>query len=102
MHNSVWICIRFAELSWFWDSQQKWLLPFRCNFCKLVIGTEVISQNSDLPVEATIIECPHCFTNNIHTPQYTFGDPRNIALIGHWDGWQSFSTSIKHSCGMYA
>ena len=23
----------------------------------------------------------------------------HIALIGHWDGWQPFSTSRKHGCG---
>ena len=26
----------------------------------------------------------------MHAPVYTKGDPRNIALIGHWDGWQPF------------
>ena len=36
----------------------------------------------------------------MYLPKYANGDPRNVALIGHWDGWQPFSTSIKHSCGM--
>lgn len=48
--------------------------------------------------------CSKCGTINYtsfdHVPKYTSGDPRNNALIGHWDGWQPFSTSLKHSCGM--
>jgi hypothetical protein len=31
-------------------------------------------------------------------PTTTGGDPRNIAYIGHWDGWQPFNNS-SHSCG---
>ena len=50
--------------------------------------------------QAVSLLCPHCCSRVEHTHQYAHGDPRNIALIGHWDGWQPFSTSLKHSCGM--
>ena len=36
-----------------------------------------------------------------HTPIFACGDPRNIALIGHWDGWQPFGYSGSQSCGKY-
>lgn len=45
------------------------------------------------------LECPACYTKFSHSVNVTAGDPRNIVLIGHWDGWQPFSTSSKHSSG---
>lgn len=57
----------------------------------------VDGQRSDH--EDVQIKCPYCATQFHHCLRYTRGDPRNIALIGHWDGWQPFSTSTKRSCG---
>ena len=102
----IWDGEWFAELSWFWDPERRWLLPVRCDFCKNVVSADTINSAIDRaaapapppPPEVTII-CPHCFTKFQHLPQYTIGDPRNLALLGHWDGWQPFSTSNKHSCG---
>ena len=34
-----------------------------------------------------------------HQPKFAWGEPRNIALIGHWDGWQPFGSPGQHSCG---
>lgn len=98
--NEIWEGERFAELSWFWNPQEKWLLPVRCTFCNEVVSADNITEfmNEDTNVSINV-ECQHCYTEFNHVPQYAFGDPRNIALIGHWDGWQPFSTSIKHSCG---
>ena len=31
-----------------------------------------------------------------HAPSFTKGNPRNIALIGHWDGWQPFGYPGSH------
>ena len=47
------------------------------------------------------LECPECYTkfSDIKVKIAT-GDPRNITLIGHWDGWQPFSTSSKHGSGI--
>ena len=95
--KEIWHGQQFKRLSWFWDPEKEWLLPTRCNFCKLVVSSDVIS--SFLSKNSNEVECPHCYHKFVHQPQYTKGDPRNIALIGHWDGWQPFSTSIKHSCG---
>ena len=45
------------------------------------------------------LECQQCFNKFDSNVKVVTGDPRNIALIGHWDGWQPFSTSAKHSSG---
>ena len=91
---------RFTELSWFWDPHQQWLLPFRCTACKSVISAEFISSFLVGGANTVDLGCPHCHHEVHQAVQYASGDPRNIALIGHWDGWQPFSTSLRHSCGM--
>lgn len=100
----VYVSCRFAELAWFWDPQQQWLLPCRCATCKVIISSEVIAQSVNHDhgnIDSSVaIECPNCYTKIDRNPQYTNGDPCNIALIGQWDGWQPFSTSLKHSCGI--
>lgn len=98
----IWDGHRFSELKWFWDPEQQWLLPVRCSFCKKVINSSKIASSLHRipPSMSEInIECTHCYRSFMHTPRYARGDPRNLALIGHWDGWQPFSTSNKHSCG---
>ena len=100
--KEIWDGYKFAELSWFWDPEQQWLLPVRCKFCSAVVSADEISsviQSSATSEDHVLLECSHCFTRFVHHPQYTYGDPRNIALIGHWDGWQPFSSTIKLSCG---
>ena len=69
--------------------------------CKTVISTDIILEG-EKALDSVSVSCPQCYESFQHVPLYTNGDPRNIALIGHWDGWQPFSTSIKHSCGMHA
>lgn len=104
VYKEIWDGSRFAELRWFWDPQEEWLLPTRCTFCKEVISANNILESLDVNGQTSDHEdlhiiCPYCATQFHHHLQYTRGDPRNIALIGHWDGWQPFSTSAKHSCG---
>lgn len=99
---------RFAELQWFWNPEEEWLLPTGCTTCREVISASTIlemlgnygqrSEQKDVYVQ---IKYPYCANQFNHRLQYTRGDPRNIALIEHWDGWQPFSTSAKHSCGKF-
>lgn len=97
----IWDGERFSRLSWFWDPTQQWLLPTRCTLCSKVISSDCVSSLLTEDVHSPVtIHCPYCHNLFSCSPQYAHGDPRNIALIGHWDGWQPFSTSIKHSCGM--
>ena len=102
--NEIWDGSRFGELSWFWDPSQEWITPVRCPTCKVIVSAETIEEAMSVTLESetvcsVTIECPECFSNFNHNPKVARGDPRNIALIGHWDGWQPFSTSGKHSSG---
>lgn len=44
------------------------------------------------------MECPECLEMYQHTIKFAYGSPLNLALIGHWDGWQPFGSSLR-SCG---
>ena len=41
--------------------------------------------------------CPHCRSDFNSLLQYTYGDPRNQAIIIHEDVWSPHSTSARHS-----
>lgn len=100
IYKEIWDGDRFRELSWFWDPQQQWLLPFRCQECHSVINvvsTHQPLQDTEFPAVVDVT-CSICGTVNKHIPKYARGNPRNIALIGHWDGWLPFQTAA-HSCG---
>ena len=56
-------------------------------------------QELTVPMSKLSILCPHCFSAFNVSPRYANGDPRNLFVIGHRDGWQPFSSSNKHSCG---
>lgn len=45
-----------------------------------------------------IVTCPGCFETFHHSMKMARGSPLNLALIGHWDGWQPFGTSFR-GCG---
>ena len=99
--KELWDGSRFAELSWFWDPLSEWTLPFVCSFCRSVTSAATldelaICQNSNI----IKIHCYKCHTRFDYVVRKAKGDPRNIALIGHWDGWQPFSSS-SHGSGMY-
>ena len=91
----IWDGQRFGELSWFWDPNARWVLPCYCPSCNVVISL----SNRSLQTTNVEVECSVCHSVFNHKPTFTNGDPRNIALIGHWDGWQPFATSGRHSCG---
>lgn len=43
--------------------------------------------------------CSECGSKNSCSGEKAVGNPRNIALIGHWDGWYPFQSKSSHSCG---
>ena len=103
--DEIWDGSRFSELSWFWNAEKQWLLPVRCSFCNNIIGTkEIMSAMQRITdTSSTVaVTCPYCCTKFNHIPTYAKGDPRNLALIGHFDGWQPFTSSARHSCGKCA
>ena len=89
---------RFNELKWFWDPDSRWMLPVKCQYCANVTSSDEIEE---FPEEEGkhVITCHECGSRRKHTPCYSRGDPRNSALIGHWDGWQPFGYPGTHSCG---
>ena len=106
LKNEIWDGSHFSELSWFWDPNEEWIVPVYCPSCGMVVCSRIIQEAigdvniRELSKSVTIeLECPECYSKFDHCPRVVSGDPRNIALIGHWDGWQPFSTSGKHSCG---
>ena len=44
-------------------------------------------------------QCEECGTKEDYQPKFVRGEPQNITLIGHWDGWQPFGAPGQHSCG---
>ena len=45
-----------------------------------------------------ILECPECYNTFSYKVKHVKGDPRNLAYIGHWDGWSPYK-SRDHKCG---
>lgn len=96
--SEVWDGSRFNELPWFWNPDKEWVLPYKCNCCGNVISVEQIEAFPEKDGVYTI-QCEECGDRADHQPKFAQGEPRNIALIGHWDGWQPFGSPGQHSCG---
>ena len=96
--KEVWGGSRFSELSWFWDPTSKWMLPCRCKCCGTVMGEKEIRASPERDGMYTLL-CEECGTKEDYQAMFVQGEPRNIALIGHWDGWQPFGAPGQHSCG---
>lgn len=70
-------------------------LPVHCPCCKTVVSSADVNESAradcDISLgDAVSITCPDCVYRFDHHLSETKGDSRNIALIGHWDGWQPF------------
>ena len=91
--KEVWDGSRFNELKWFWNPDSEWMLPVKRQQCGNVISIDEVLASLE-ENEKYIITCDECRTRWMHTPLYAKGDPRNIALIGHWDGWQPFGFPV--------
>ena len=101
LYNEIWDGDRFSELSWFWNPDAEWILPAKCpeNYCNGVVSPANIEA---APLtEGTgekILECPKCYNTFSYKVKYAKGDPRNLAYIGHWDGWSPYKSG-NHKCG---
>lgn len=96
--KEIWVGARLNELKWFWDPSLQWMLPMLCNYCGAVISSDEIEMSRSSQGIYEVL-CEECGSMNQVHPKYTNGEPRNIALIGHWDGWQPFGNPGSHSCG---
>ena len=97
--KEVWDGSRFNELAWFWDPDSKWMLPCKCHLCGNVFSADQIRASPECNGQDHSVQCEECGKRQVVTPVFVSGDPRNIALIGHWDGWQPFGSPGRHSCG---
>lgn len=96
--KEIWDGYRVSELSWFWDPEREWLLPTRCGFCSSILSAEEI-ESSSFDGHSYMVICSECGSKNSCMGVKTAGNPRNTALIGHWDGWYPFQSKSSHSCG---
>lgn len=97
--KELWHGKRWIELQWFWDPTRTWVVPCSCKHCGIPIPANHLTESQDSVTEGIkLVECPECLESFEHPIKVANGSPHNIALIGHWDGWQAF-TSSSRSCG---
>ena len=109
--TELWHGRRFRELAYFWDPSQSTLLPALCPCCSAIVAASEIaaacicddSVSSSSTVTVTYDSCAESFSTQ---PKYMKGDPRNQALLIHYDGWCPHTTSsgsvaaitLTHGC----
>lgn len=96
--SEFWDGERWLELQWFWDPKSTWTLPALCPHCGLPISSVQLINSPNGKDGNKDVECPNCFEIFEHCIRVTNGSALNLALIGHWDGWQPFGTSYR-GCG---
>ena len=69
-----------------------------CNSCRKPLSADHLRNSPDCHDGSKSVTCPKCLETLNHTIQLAHGCPLNLALIGHWYGWQPFGTSHK-ACG---
>lgn len=97
--KEMWDGERWVQLQWFWDPNKTWVLPCCCRHCGIPISANHLIKSQDSVTDGIkVVDCPECLESFEQRLETTKGSPRNIALIGHWDGWQAFASSSR-SCG---
>ncbi|KAL3690508.1 hypothetical protein R1sor_016817 [Riccia sorocarpa] len=95
-----WDGTKAKEISWFWDPNCQFELPIYCSTCMEVYPTipercALLEENLNVATCMYDFICRSC-GNRVQTKQqFAKGDPRNIPLMAHWDGFQSASTSFR-------
>ncbi|KAK2564239.1 hypothetical protein P5673_012486 [Acropora cervicornis] len=75
-----------------------WTLPSLCHHCGLPVSSDQLINSPNGIDGSKDVECPNYFEIFEHHIKVTNGSPLNLALVGHWDGWQPFGTSYR-GCG---
>ena len=99
--KEIWDGERFSELSWFWNPDVDWTLPAKCpeSGCSGVISScDIETAPACEGTNDKVLECPKCYNTFTHEVKHAKGDPRNLAYIGHWDGWSPYKSG-NHKCG---
>lgn len=95
--SEIWDGDRWSELRWFWDPNSSWILPAVCPLCRIPVSSDHLVNSEEGVNGCKNVECPNCGEDFEHNIQTVKGSPLNVALIGHWDGWQPFGTSYRGS-----
>ena len=95
LKKEIWDGKRWSELQWFWNPESTWALPTLCLHCGIPISADHLasSPNQVGNDNLKIVECLVCFEQFEHCIKMAKGSPLNLALIGHFDGWQPFGAS---------
>lgn len=82
--KELWDGERFAELSWFWDPNNEYCLPVRCQYlgCKNIISAETVLSADKNEDGYYKVRCDCCHSTFHVQAKYVRGDPRNIAFVG--------------------
>ena len=59
--EEIWDGGRFNELSWFWNRNVEWMLPWRCQCCGTVMGEKEIRASPEKDGIYTL-QCEECGT----------------------------------------
>ena len=97
--SEIWHGSRFRDLSYFWDSNQESLLPQKCPLCAHIVPARELSSLIDPfnPLNLITLKCSSCAHEFQFVPDWMTGDPRNQAIIVHYDGWNPNNTSNRNS-----
>ena len=97
--SEIWDGRRFSELQWFWNPEEEWQLPAKCDNCGGVVSVQDINSSPDGNDGQKLVTCLSCAVTFPHVIQKATGDPRNLAYILHWDGFQPFDGKYNHGSG---
>ncbi|KAL3676262.1 hypothetical protein R1sor_026210 [Riccia sorocarpa] len=97
-----WDGTKAKEIAWFFDSHFEFELPVVCQSCYEVyqahpIKCEELSDEFNFSKDSQAYEfaCSSCGDWICADRKTTKGDPRNIAIMGYWDGFQSSTTVLR-------
>lgn len=93
--KETWHGQRFADLSYFWDSNSSTLLPAVCPGCNTVISKNFLNENNLVGEVEFEIECNQCFQTFRYQKKYMKGSPLNQAFIFHEDGFNAFKKKTR-------
>ncbi|KAL3698989.1 hypothetical protein R1sor_017011 [Riccia sorocarpa] len=97
-----WDGTKAKEIAWFFDSHCEFELPVVCQSCYEVyqahpIKCEELSDEFNFSQDSQAYEfaCSSCGDWICADRKTTKGDPRNITIMGYWDGFQSSTTVLR-------
>ena len=92
--KEIWQGKRWKELHYIWDPDRDFYLPDQCDNCAHILSASLIRKCF---AEEKMVICEHCGHLQAKAPKKSKGNPFNLGLIGHWDGWQPFGTVTRGS-----